>query len=598
MMDATIKRLGKGISILMALAATTSACKDPKPATQNPITTTIADQATPPAGDSTLRAPATATVPVGDLGKIGNVDYKLECDPTVQADFDRGLALLHSFSYVEARKWFERVTAKDPQCASGHWGTAMSWYHPLWAAPTAEELKAGKTAIEAALTASKKNKRDEMLISSLVAFYEATETPGKQASRQSCHGPSGAHPARATAFAAQLKAAHEAFPDDIEVASFYALSLLGSAAPVDAELKNQKAAAALLEPWWARRKDHPGVPHYLIHAYDYPSLAAKGLDAATAYASISPRVPHVLHMPSHIFVRLGMWLENEESNLASAEAGKAYGAQVHPGAVGADEMHALDYLIYGYLQTGEEAKAREIADRVPTIVKFPEIDFAISYAFAAIPARFAVERHDWKAAAALVVPAMPFWEKFPFTEAHIEYARGLGRARTGDLEGAKASMKRLGELRDATSNPAFAYFQQHVDLQVKAITAWVAKGEGKQAHALELMKEAAAAEDKLGKHPVSPGAIYPIYDQLGQLLLEGGKHKDALAAYKASLVTSPRRFNALYGAGKAAQGMKKIPEARGYFEQLVAMAGASERPEMAEAKAFVAANPAKNPAKK
>lgn len=600
-MNTTHRRLDNGISILAALAAFTSACKGSDSGAKEPTNTTTTATATL-TGDTEVRtndapvaaAATTSTSKVGDLGKLGKVEYKLECDPAVQADFDRGLALLHSFFYVEARKSFERVTAKDPQCASGHWGTAMSWYHPIWAAPTVDEFKAGKKAIATALTATKKNKRDEMLIDSLVAFYEAAETPGKHPTGQSCHGPSGAHPARATAFAAKLKAAYEAFPDDIEVASFYALSLLGSAVPTDTELTNQKAAAAVLEPWWARRKDHPGVPHYLIHAYDYPSLAAKGLEAATSYASIAPNVPHVLHMPSHIFVRLGMWIENIESNIASAEAGKAYGAQVHPGAVGFEELHALDYLVYGYLQTGQEAKAKEIADRIPTITKsFPEIDFVSSYAFAAIPARFAVERHDWKAAAKLQVPVMPFWEKFPFTEAHIEYARGLGRARTGDLEGAKASMKRLGELRDATTNPAFVYFQKHVDLQVKVITAWVAKGEGKQAQALKLLKEAAAAEDKLGKHPVSPGPVYPIYDQLGQMLLEGGKAKDALAAYKASLVTSPRRFNSLYGAGKAAQGMKKVADARGYFEQLVAMAGASERPEIAEAKAFVSANPAK-----
>jgi tetratricopeptide (TPR) repeat protein len=570
-------------------AACASASKTSEPA-QEPIAAAprAPKLTTDPASGSDLAANGSSTPKVGDLGKVGKVEYPLDCAASVQADFDRGLALLHSFFYTEARKSFDAVVARDPQCASGHWGVAMTWYHPIWAAPTNDELKAGKQAILAATKATKKNKRDEMLIASLVAFYEADEQGTTHTAGQSCHGPSGAHPARAAAFSDRLKAAHEAFPDDIEIASFYALSLLGSAPPVDAELKHPKAAASVLEPWWARRKDHPGVPHYLIHAYDYPSLASKGLEAARSYADIAPNVPHVLHMPSHIFVRLGMWTENIDSNLASAAAAKVYGAEVHPGAMGFEELHALDYLVYGYLQTGQEAKAKEIVDQIPAITKtFPEIDFVSSYALAAIPARYAVERHDWATASALAIPDMPFWSQFPFTEAHIEYARGLGRARSGDVEGAKRSMTRLGELRDATSNPAFAYFRKHVDLQVKAITAWIRKAEGKQAQAVKLMKEAAAAEDKLGKHPVSPGPVYPIYDQLGELLLSAGKPAEALTAFKASLVTSPGRFNSLYGAGKAAASAKKRADARKYFEQLIAIAGASERAELSEAKEFV-----------
>jgi tetratricopeptide (TPR) repeat protein len=579
------------LSLVVALAACTSASKASESGANEPTSAAPrqpeVSNATAP--DSEQSAGRAMTKKVGDLGNVGKVEYRLDCARSVQADFDRGLALLHSFFYAEARKSFEAVIAKDSECASGHWGVAMTWYHPIWAAPTPEAFKAGKQAIQAATKATKKNKRDEMLIASLVAFYEANETGGAHPTGQSCHGPSGAHPARARAFSDKLKAAHEAFPDDIEIASFYALSLLGSAPPVDRELKNQKAAAAVLEPWWARRKDHPGVPHYLIHAYDYPSLASKGLEAAKAYAAIAPNVPHVLHMPSHIFVRLGMWLENIESNLASASAARAYGEQVHPGAMGFEELHALDYLVYGYLQTGHEPKAKEIVDLIPAITKtFPEIDFVSSYALAAIPARYAVERHDWSAASTLHIPDMPFWTQFPFTEAHIEYARGLGRARSGDVAGATKSMKRLGDLRDATTNPAFAYFRKHVDLQVKAITAWIKNAQGKQAQAIKLLKEAAAAEDELGKHPVSPGPVYPIYDQLGELLLSARKPADALAAFKASLVTSPRRFNSLFGAGKAAAAAKKQQDARTYFEQLIAMAGDSERPELAEAKAFVA----------
>lgn len=574
-----ISRTVEGMTMVAALAACTVACRGAKPVADEPV----APQATTPERQARAAPPA-----VGDLGKVGRVEYKLACAPAVQADFDRGLALLHSFFYREARKSFEAVVASDPDCAAGHWGVAMSWYHPIWAAPTPEELEAGKRATRAAVAAGKKTPRDEMLIASVVAFYEADEASSAHRTGQSCHGPSGAHPARARAFADQLAAAYAAFPDDIEVASFYALALLGSAPPVDPQLTHQKRAAAILEPWWARRQDHPGVPHYLIHAYDYPSLASKGLAAARAYAAIAPHVPHVLHMPSHIFVRLGMWTENIDSNLASAEAARAVGAEDHPGAIGFEELHALDYLVYGYLQTGQEAKARAIAERVPAIMKVaPENAFVSSYAFAAIPARYAVERQDWAAAAALQVPDMPFWSKFPFTEAHIEYARGLGRARSGDVGGARQSMTRLRELRERTTDPAFAYFEKHVALQIQALGAWIAHAEKRDVAAIKMMREAAVAEDKHGKHPVSPGPVYPIYDQLGALLLETGQAKEALAAFEAALATSPRRFNSLYGAGKAAMVANQPDVARRYFDQLVAMAPESDRREVAEAKAFV-----------
>jgi tetratricopeptide (TPR) repeat protein len=531
--------------------------------------------------------PKTDGPEVGDTSKLGKVDFKTECDPAVQPSFERGVSLLHSFFYAEARKAFTEAAEKDPECAIAHWGVAMSWYHPLWAAPTDEEFVKGKEAIKQAAAASKKNERDTMLIAALAGFFEAeVADEGAAPTGQSCHGPSGAHPARAGAFAAKLKEAHDRWPDDEEVGAFYALSLLGSAPPADPELKNQKAAAEVLEKLWTRRKDHPGVPHYLIHSYDYPALAAKGLEAAKEYAAIAPTVPHVLHMPSHIFVRLGMWPETIESNIASAEAAKAYAARNHPDAVGFEELHALDYLVYGYLQNGEEDKAKAINDRMPEIKKsFPEMDFISAYAIAAIPARFATERHDWKAAAALEVPDRPYWAKFPFTEAHIEYARGLGRARSGDVEGARQSLARLAELRDATTDVKFAYFQKHTDLQHKAVSGWIAQAEGKTKDAVKILTEAAVAEEKLGKHPVSPGPVYPIYDQLGELLLEAKKPADALKAFQASLKSSPKRFNSLAGAAKAAKAAKKDAEAKTYYEELVAIAPGSPRPELAEARA-------------
>jgi tetratricopeptide (TPR) repeat protein len=543
----------------------------------------------------------TSAAPVGDLNRVGKINFKTSCDAKVQPAFERGVALLHSFFYGEARTNFEQVTEQDPNCAIGYWGIAMTHYHPLWAPPTPEEMAAGTKAVEQARNASSKSDREQVFIDAIAAFYETSDAPAKQAKKgkkgkdaavgQSCHGPTGGHPERAKAFTAALEKAHQKYADDEEVTSFYALSLLGSAPPVDKSLKNQRKAAELLESLWTKRQDHPGVVHYLIHAYDFPPLAQKGLPAAKVYASIAPRVAHVQHMPSHIFIRLGMWEEAIASNLQSADAALAFARQKHPDATSFEELHANDYLVYAYLQTAQVDKAREIVQKTAQVKKvFPPQDMAAAYALAAIPARFAVERHAWKEAAALTVPEMPFWAKFPFTEAHIEYARGMGRARSGDVEGAKKSVARLAELREASNDPKFAYFKNHLELQYQAVSAWVAKADGKKAEAVKLMKKAAEEEDNLGKHPVSPGPVYPIREQLGEMLLELDKPAEALAAFQESLKISPHRFYALFGAARAAELAKKDPEARKYYTSLVGMCDGSgaRREELSHAQAFLA----------
>jgi tetratricopeptide (TPR) repeat protein len=543
--------------------------------------------------------------PVGDLNRVGKINFKTSCDAKVQPAFERGVALLHSFFYEEARANFDKVTKQDPNCAIGYWGIAMTHYHPLWAPPKPDEMAAGSKAVEQARNASSKSEQEQAFIDAVAAYYETSDAPAARPGKkgqtgtkskdaavgQSCHGPTGGHPERAKAFTAAFEKAHQKYPDDEEVASFYALALLGSAPPVDKSLTNQKKAAELLEPLWAKRQDHPGVIHYLIHAYDYPPLAEKGLPAAKVYASIAPRVAHVQHMPSHIFIRLGMWEEAIASNLESADAARAYGAQKHPDAMSFEELHAFDYLVYAYLQTAQEDKARQIVEKIAQVKKvFPPEDMPGAYALAAIPARFAVERHAWKEAAALSVPEMPFWTKFPFAEAHIEYARGMGRARTGDVEGAKKAVARLAELREACTDPKFAYFRDHLELQYQAVSAWVAKAEGKKGEAVKLMKKAAAEEDKLGKHPVSPGPVYPIREQLGEMLLELDQPAEALAAFQDSLKNSPHRFYALYGAARAAELAKKDQDARKYYASLVGMCDGSgaRREELTQAQAFLA----------
>ena len=595
-------------SVMAGFMLSASACRKAEPeksgeakAIETPESPSSAAGTAGASAGSGEMAPS-AEPPPGDLNKVGKVTFPTSCDSKVQAEFERGVALLHSFFYNEARSVFEGVTKQDPNCAIAFWGIAMTLYHPLWAPPTPEEMTAGVQAVDQARKATSTSDREKMFIETVAAFYETKEEPepakgkGKPSAKdkavgQSCHGPTGGHPGRAKAYTAALAKAHEQNPDDEEVGAFYALALLGSAAPADLELKNQKQAAAVLEKLWARRKDHPGVAHYLIHAYDFPPLAKQGLPAAKEYASIAPRVPHALHMPSHIFIRLGMWKEAIDSNIASSDAARAYTAQKVPDATSFEEMHADDYLVYAYLQTGQQAKAEAIVKKTGQIKKtFPPKDFAAAYAMGAIPARYAIERHAWKEAAELTVPEMEFWTTFPFTEAHIEYARGMGRARGGDIEGAKKSLARLGELRDATNDPKFVYFKNHLELQHQAVAAWVAKAEGKKDESVKIMTKAAEMEDKLGKHPVSPGPVYPIREQLGELLLELERPADALAAFQASLAISPHRFYGLYGAARAAHLSKKDDEARKYYTQLVEIAGSgdTQAAELAQAKEFLA----------
>jgi tetratricopeptide (TPR) repeat protein len=533
---------------------------------------------------------------VGDLRRVGRVDFRISCEGQ-QAQFDRAMALLHSFFYGESRRLFTEVTKKDPDCAIAHWGIAMTWYHPLWAPPNPEEMGFGIAAIEKAQSASKKSPREQGYVDALAVFYKADPATLKKTSGptgMSCHGPTGDHSGRANAYTQIMQKLFTANPDDTEAAAFYALALLGSAKPVDPKLENQNKAAQILEKLWVNHRDHPGVAHYLIHSYDFPPLAQKGLDAAKAYTDIAPWVPHALHMPSHIFVRLGMWGDSIRGNIGSADAARNYLKEQKLEGVSFEELHALDYLIYSYLQTGQEAKAKAVAEYVTAMKKtYPEIEFAASYAAGAIPSRFAVERHAWKEAAALTVPTAPFWKKFPFAEAHIEYARGMGRARSGDVAGAKQSLVRLGELREATNDPKYVYFKDHLALQHQAVGAWVAQAEGKTAQAIAALRKAAQMEDRLGKNPVSPGPINIMYEQLGDLLLQHGKAAEALAAYETALKSSPRRLNSVLGAGLAAEKAKKLDVARKHFQLAVdqTAGGDMKRPELDQATAFLAKKP-------
>src|SRR5213080_1376554 len=529
----------------------------------------------------------------GDLRAAGKVEFPVSCASSVQSEFSRGVALLHSFFYEEARRVFTSVAERDPTCAMAQWGIAMTWWHPIWTPPTPDEMSAGKAAIEKAMAMNPGTERERGFIRALNIYYNSPDARTAAAVGQSCHGPVGPRD-RVVAYETAMRQLRDRYPDDFEVQTFHAFAVLavGYATLDDATLSKQLEAAAILEKLWKQNPKHPGVVHYLIHCYDYPQFAQRGLAAAQTYDSIAPWVPHALHMPSHIFTRLGMWDESIAANRASADASRAYAAMRHRDATEAEELHALDYMAYSYLQEAQDTEAKKIVDVAAKVRKTnPELEFIAAYALAAIPTRYAFERNDWAAAATLTVPKLPHWSSFPFMEALIEYGHALGRAHTGDLDGARKAIARMRELRDATKDPKFDYFKNHLDLQMQASSAWVAASEGKKNEAIETLRRAADAEDTLGKHPVSPGAFVPIREQLGSLLLESGQAKEAQREFEAALKIYPGRFRGLYGAARAAEQTGDKQNASRYYAKLAAQTAKSggSRDELDHVREFLSA---------
>ena len=507
---------------------------------------------------------------------LGQVHFPVTCKPAVQAPFDRAVALLYSFGYEMARQAFTQVAEQDPECAMAHWGIAMTWYHPIWEAPTPAELAAGRAAAEQAARLGAKTERERGYIDAIGAFYRDADKLD--------------HGTRALAFKSAMAKLSAAVPDDDEAVVFHALALLGTAPPTDTTYANQKKAAELLAPLLTRHPDHPGILHYQIHAFDYPALASLALPAARAYAKVAPSSPHALHMPSHIFVRLGLWQDSIASNLASAAAAKAIVARSHPGATSFNDLHALDYLEYAWLQLGDDKKAREVVEEVARASRFDAASVPAAYAIAAVPARWALERRDWRAASQLALPAVEIpWERFPHVRAITHFANALGSARLGDLERARKSLAELDSMHAllAKQPPPGPYdWAGQVESTRLAAAGWVALAEGKKDDAVRLLTSAAEKEEKVGKHPVTPGSILPAREQLGDLLLELGKPGEALAAYSASLAEAPKRFNSLAGAARAAELADQPAQARGYHEELLALCGNTcERPEAKRAKA-------------
>ena len=529
----------------------------------------------------------------GDLRAAGKVDFPVTCAPALRPEFIRGVALLHSFFYEEARRIFTAVAEQDPNCAMAQWGIAMTWWHPIWTPPTPDEMRAGQTAIAKAMTVKAGTDRERQFITALNAYYNTADGPTTAAVGQSCHGPVGSRD-RVIAYEKGMRQLALAYPDDFEAQTFYALAVLalGYATPTDTTLAHQLQAATILEKLWKKNPQHPGVTHYLIHSYDYPALAQRGLAPARAYGAIAPWVPHALHMPSHIFTRLGMWEESIAANLGAVDAARAYAAARGRTATEAEELHALDYLAYSYLQEARDGEAKKIVDFAATVHETnPELEFSAAYGLAAVPARYALERSAWAEAAALRVPERPHWSAFPFMEALFEYAHALGRAHRGDLDGARTALARMAELRDATKAPKFDYFKRHLDLQMQAASAWIVYGEGRKEEAVDLLRRTADAEDLLGKHPVSPGALVPVREQLGDLLLRLDRPKEAQQEFESALKIYPGRFEGLSGAAQAAERSGNMQSASSYYAKLVEQTAKADgsRSEVARARAYVSA---------
>ncbi|HXT20993.1 MAG TPA: hypothetical protein VN923_09600 [Thermoanaerobaculia bacterium] len=511
--------------------------------------------------------------------KLGTVTFPTSCAAVAKPGFERGLALLHSFGYDEARLAFEAAARVDPACAMPYWGIAMTYYHPLWAPPTDAELLAGRAAAEKAATLAAPTPREKAYVAAVGAFYR--DEPGRD------------HRARAQAFRAAMEQVSSQFPDDHEAAIFHALTLLGTAPPSDTTFAQQKAAAAILERLLPLEPDHPGISHYVIHSFDYPQLAELALGAARAYAKIAPDSPHAQHMPSHIFTRLGLWQDSIASNLDSAASARKIAALRKPGTTAYDELHALDYLEYAYLQVGDEEKAAAVVKAVAGAAKVDDY-FSAGFALAAVPARWALERRAWAEAAAIEPPAMQLsWDRFAYAPATAWFARALGAARSGDRERAAAALAELTKVQAAlaAAPPAANYdWAGHVESLRLAASGWLAHAERRDDEAVTQLTRAAELDEKVGKHPVTPGAVLPPRELLADLLLELGRPADALTQYELALRSAPNRFNGLAGAAKAAAAAGQDENAHELRTQLVALcAGAtSERPELREARAALA----------
>ena len=523
---------------------------------------------------------ASAGLVRGDLllcgdGQFGEVSFSLSCDYEVRDAFDLAVSLLHSFEYAEAEKAFAKVIDVDPECAMAYWGVAMSIYHALWKAPNPEELAKGSRILKLAEPLPKTVKEQEYL-NAIGSYFKDWEKID--------------HKTRALKMEKNMESIYKTYPDDTEAAIFYALALKSTADPEDKNHTNERKAGKILEGIFPDQPNHPGIAHYIIHNYDNPELAPMALTTARRYADIAPNSAHAQHMPSHIFTRLGLWDESINSNLRSADAARCYSDASGMEGHWTSEIHALDYLLYAYLQQGNTAKTKELYEYISGIKVVWGNNASLAYPFAANPARMVLENKDWEQAAILPIPSVALsWDKYPWEKSILHFTRALGSAHLGDIISAEKELATLQSLHEDLVKLEDDYKADQVMIQVKATQAWIEFARGNHEKALQFMRESAILEDNTEKHPVTPGEVIPARELLGDLLLALDNPREALAAYEMALKNSPNRFNGLYGAAIAAKTLGDTQKARQYFELLVQATGSSlsDRPEVEEAKTFI-----------
>jgi tetratricopeptide (TPR) repeat protein len=543
---------------------------------------------TMPSCNETNKTPSTETINAINLKRgelvvcgspekqFGSVAFMTSCSGKTKKDFDLAIALLHSFEYDEAEKVFAKIIDQDPQCAMAFWGVAMSNYHLLWTPPSPAELKKGAKAIEVAQGLTQKSKQEAEYINAAAQLYNDW---GKRD-----------HKTRCIAYEKAMEKIHLQYPNDKEAAALYALALNASAAPTDSSFKNQRKAGAILDALYPDELNHPGIVHYIIHTYDNPELAQIALPAARRYASVAPSSAHALHMPSHIFIRLGLWDEAIHSNLASVSSAKCYAEETKIKGHWDEELHGLDYLMYAYLQKGDNVRAKEQWEYLKTINNVNPVNFKVAYAFAAMPARYLLENKMWNEAARLeVTPANFKWSDYPWQKAIIHFTRLLGSVRIGHLDSAKTELKILNDIYASLMEQKDLYKAGQVQIQIRSSEAWISFKEGNYKEALRLMHLAADMEDNTQKHPVTPGEVVPARELLGDMLLQMSQPAKALEAYEEDLKKHPNRFNALYGAGLAADRSNSSEKAKTYYQQLIQISSSakSDRPELEKINMFL-----------
>jgi len=495
--------------------------------------------------------------------RLGSVAFPTSCDPKVQARFERGVALLHSFWFPEGRTAFLEVLEADPSCAIAYWGIGVNrLLNPFGGQPAENVLLEGQAAVDKALAAPPKTQRERDYVYAIAAFYAHDRAPWRE---------------RVLRYEKAMEALARRYPQDSEAAIFYALALNVAADLNDKTYERQLKAATILEPIFAAQPDHPGVAHYLIHSYDYPPIAAKGLAAARKYAAIAPSAAHALHMPSHIFTRVGAWEDSIGTNRRAEETARKTNTPD-------DVLHAIDYQVYAALQLGRDAEAKRALERgAPEAARYERNSGA--YALAAGGARYAMERGDWKMAAQLA----PRTSKFPYADAMIHFARAVGAARSGDTEAARKDAEELGRLRDALAARKDAYWTEQVEIQRLAAQAWIELAQGRHEAALALMRQSADRQDASEKATVTPGHLAPSRELLGEMLLELNQPGQALKEFEASAVGNPNRFRGTFGAALAAAQARDGTKARTYYARLLELAGKGDsRPELQQARTWLA----------